>query len=75
MFLPLPIESLGGMHPTTVLELKKIARAQARAKGQEDEEAIRHLFQRMSILLMKGNSALLASREPDFDCPTIDGNP
>ena len=62
-FIPLPIETLGGMHPTTVFELKRIARAQARAKGQEDEEAIRHLFQRISVLLMKGNTALLCSRK------------
>ena len=74
VFLPLPIETLGGMHKTTVQELKMIARAQARAKGQEDEEAIRHLFQRMSVLLMKGNSAILASREPEFDSPEVYGN-
>ena len=61
------------MHKTTILDLKKIVRAQARAKGQEDEEAIRHLFQRISVLLMKGNSALLASREPVWDPPEIDG--
>lgn len=56
IFIPLPIETLGGMHKTTVVELKKIARAQARAKGQEDDEAIRHFFQRMSVLFFQPES-------------------
>ena len=61
---PLPVESLGGWHPRAITELKRIARAQARTKGGDDDSCAKHLFQHLSILLMKGNLALLSSREP-----------
>ena len=64
IFLPLPEESLGGWHPKALAELKRLARAQARARGGKEDEASRHLLQRLSVLLMKGNSALLSLRDP-----------
>ena len=64
IFLPLHVESLGGWHPKALSELKRLARAQARARGGEEDEASRHLLQCLSVLLMKGNSALLSSRDP-----------
>ena len=36
-------------------------------------EAIRHLAQRLSILLVKGNSALLLNRLPSFPTPEVNG--
>ena len=38
------------------------ARAQARSTGREEEECILHLFQRLGVLLVKGNAALLQNR-------------
>ena len=73
-FIPLPVETLGGWHKKAVEQLKKIARAQARSTGKEEEESIRHLFQRLGVLLVKGNAALLLNRIPSFALPEIDGD-
>ena len=38
--------------------------------GAEDKQLeVRHLFQRLSLLLQKGNSALLVNRTPEDDAP------
>ena len=39
--------------------------------GREEEEVVTHLFQQLSVLLMKGNSALVLSRTPPI---YIDGD-
>ena len=55
----MPVETMGGWHEQIVGQVKKLGSALARQTGQ-DSEAIRHLAQRQSILLVKGNSALLS---------------
>ena len=50
-FIPLAFESLGGIHKRAIVEGKKLAAALARHSGQEEGEACRHLFSRLSILL------------------------
>jgi hypothetical protein len=72
-FIPLAAESLGGWHEVAVLELGKLATALARHTGQEEGEASRHLFGRLSILLMRGNAALFSNRIPDIVNPEING--
>ena len=72
-FIPLPVETLGGWHEKAVEQLKKLARAQARSTGKDEDDAIRHLFQRLAVMLVKGNSALLLNRIPSFSLPDIDG--
>ena len=73
-FIPLPVETLGGWHKKAVEQLRKLARAQARSTGKEEEESIRHLFQRLGVLLVKGNAALILNRIPSFSPPDIDGD-
>ena len=73
VFKPMPVETLGGWHEECVLQVKKIGSALARQTGQEEGEAIRHLTQRISVLLAKGNAALLLNRVPTFPQPHIDG--
>ena len=73
VFLPLPALTLGSWHPHALAELKKLGRALGRVNSQDEGEATRHLFQRLSILLMKGNSALLISCIPIIDNPEITG--
>ena len=73
-FIPLPVETLGGWHKKAVEQLRKLARAQARCTGKEEEESIRHLFQRLGVLLVKGNAALLLNRIPSFPLPELDGD-
>ena len=73
VFLPLPVETLGGWHDQTVAQVKRLGSALARQTGQDESEAIRHLAQRLAVLLAKGNAALLINRVPTFPSPEIDG--
>ena len=56
---------MGGWYAKAELEIKKLARAQAMTTGKDEEEAMRHLFQRLAVLLVKGNAALLVNRVPN----------
>ena len=73
MFVPLPVETLGGWHEKAVDQIRKIARAKARSNGQDEDEAVRHLFQQLAITLVKGNTALLNARTPNLSPPHTDG--
>jgi hypothetical protein len=64
VFLPLAAESLGGWHKVAVAEARKLGAALARHTGQEEGEAQQQLFQRLSILLMRGNASLFTNRIP-----------
>ena len=57
VFLPLVVESLGGWHKVAERKIKKLAAAKER---QEEEEAVKHAFTRLSVLLMHGNAAITA---------------
>ncbi len=72
-FIPLAAESLGGWHEVAVLEINKLATALARHTGQDEDEACRHLFGRLSVLLLQGNGALFSNRFPDYVAPEISG--
>ena len=72
--IPVVFESLGGVHQVAERELRKLASAMASRSGQEEEEASRHSFNRLSILLMKSNSAILSNRIPSYPEPGVDGN-
>jgi hypothetical protein len=48
--------------------------ALARHTGEEESEKIRHLYQRLAILLVKGNAALFLNRLPSHPSPMIDGS-
>ena len=58
-FLPLVAETFGGWHTGAEREVKKLGAALARHTGQEEGEAISHLWSRMGILLQRGNAAIL----------------
>ena len=73
VFIPMPAETLGGWHEQAVLQVRKLGSAQARQTGQEESVAIGHLFQRLSVLLVKGNAALFLNRIPSFPDAHIDG--
>ena len=47
------------------------ARAQARTTGKDEDKAIRHLFQRLEVLLVKGNAALLVNRIPSHPLASV----
>ena len=68
------VETLGGWEEQAVLQIKKVGAALARQTGQDEGEKQRHLFQRLAVLLAKGNSALFLNRMPSHPDPTIDGD-
>ena len=72
-FIPLAVESLVGWHELAVAEIRKLAVALARQTGQEDKECQSHLYQRLSVLLVRGNCALLVNRIPENNTADIDG--
>jgi hypothetical protein len=53
VFHPLPVETMVGWGETAVHQITRLGQAQARATGQEETDAVRHLFGRFSVLLMK----------------------
>ena len=72
-FLPMVVESFGGWHEASVREVERLGAALARQTGQEEEEAVRHLWGKLGMLLQRGNAAILANRVPSFPAPAIDG--
>ena len=60
-FLPLPVEALGGWHPGAAKVIGKLGSQLAQHLGCDDSEVIKHTFERLSILLMHGNVALILS--------------
>jgi hypothetical protein len=68
------METLGGCYKKAVEQFRKLDRAQARSTGKEEDDAIRHLFQRLGVLWVKGNAALLLNRIPSFPLPKLDGD-
>ena len=61
-FIPLAADKLGGWHSVAIEQIQKLGRALARQSGEDEDKTIRHLFQKLSLLLMSGNSALLLNR-------------
>ena len=64
-FIPLAADTLGGWHSVASKQVTKLATAQARHIGEAEDVTVRLLRQRLSLLLMKGNSALLVGRVPE----------
>ena len=60
-------------HEDAATLITRLARQLASHTGKEVDEQIKHLFQRMGILLMRGNSALI-NRTPDYADAEVDGD-
>ena len=75
VFLPFALETLGGLHPGAISQVKQVAAALARCKGVEEGEATSQLFGRISLTLMRANAMMLSTRQQDadFPLPEIDG--
>ena len=73
-FIPFVLEALGGFHSAADRQVKKLGAALARHNGQPEDEASRHIFQRLSILLQKGNASMISNRKRDFPLPQTDGD-
>ena len=69
----MPVKVLGGWGESGIKVVKWLGTALARHSGQEEAEVTRHLFGRLSILLMRGNSQMITARIPTHVNPTING--
>ena len=73
-FLPLAVNTLGGWHPAALDTTNRLGRQVARNVGREDQEVVRHLRQRLAVLLVRDNVAMLYARTPTYQSPEIDGD-
>ena len=73
-FFPIVVEALGGWHSDAAAAVSKLARQLASHTGREEEETTRYLFQRLSLLLMRGNAALILNRTPFHVSAEVDGD-
>ena len=66
IFCPLPVQTLGSWHPESAAELKRIGDAIAKRSPIDNKTAVRHFFQRLAVLLQRGNAHLILSRQPSY---------
>ena len=74
VFQPLVVETFGGWDRAAADTIAKIGKSLARTSGQEDTTVIRHLFGRLSVLLMKDNANLLLNRVPTHPDTQVNGS-
>ena len=60
-FISVVAESLGGLHPTAVDQLRRLARGVATKTGEEESTVTNHLS-KVSLTLMKGLSSMVLNR-------------
>ena len=73
-FIPVAVDTLGGFHREGLKTVTKLGRQLARAAGREEGEVVRHLRQRLGVLLVRDNVAMLNSRSPTFTPAEVDGD-
>ena len=71
-FIPLPVETWGGWYSEAYKVIKQLSNQLARHLGNDETTPPRHTFQRLGVLLQRGNVALLSSRIPEYVTPEID---
>ena len=72
----LVVETFGGWHSQSELVLTTLASQLASQTGGLLSETKRHLFQRLSVLLARGNSNMIVYRTPQsqYASANIDGD-
>ena len=61
-FIPVVAESLGGLHPTAVEQVRRLARGVAMRTGKEEAAAYNHLLTKILVTLMKGLPAVILNK-------------
>ena len=67
-------DTFGGWHSSALPILAKLGRQVASNTGREGQEVVRHLRQRLAVLLVSDNVAMLCARTPSFPPPEVDGD-
>ena len=68
------VDTLGGWHPKALEVISRRGRQLARNVGKEGGDVVRHLRQRLGVLLVRDNMAMLCSHTPSFAPPEVDGD-
>ena len=71
-FIPLAVETLGGLSVTAADTISSIGRLMGQRFGISPAESTRHLFQRLSISLWRGNATIWIHRSPSLAL-SVDG--
>ena len=69
----LACHSMGGWSEVAVEQIDKIIQVMAATRGEEPAELSLHTFQRLGIVLQRGNAAMMA-RRMDFLSAEVDGS-
>ena len=72
-FFALPVETTRAWEEGAAAIITKLGRALARASCQDEGEVVRHLFSKLSILLMKTNAGMILNRVPVHPEPSTNG--
>ena len=72
-FCPLPMDTLGAWSESMVTQVKRMGSALARNREEDDGEVIRHLTQRVAIVLVRLNVSMLLNRAPINTPAEVDG--
>ena len=73
LFFPLPVDTLGAWSETMVEQVKRMGGALARNRGEDDSDVIRHLTQRVAVVLARLNASMLLNRAPQNTPTHVDG--
>ena len=73
-FVPLAVDTFSSWQKDSLSNLKKLGRQLARAVGKEESEVVRHFRQRVAVLLVRDNVAMLHGRAPSLPPSHVDGD-
>jgi hypothetical protein len=68
------VDTFGAWHPQALQVISRLARQLARATDGECDVVLRHLRQRLGVLLVRDNVAMLGARIPSFAPQEVDGD-
>ena len=67
------MDTLGAWSESMVTQVKRMGSALARNRGEDESEVIRHLSQRVAVVLAKLNASMLLNRAPQSTPAYVDG--
>ena len=70
-FFRLAVDTFGGWNKVGLATIIKLGRQLARNLEKDEDEVVRHLRQRLGV---RNNATMIASRNPTFVPPEIDGD-
>ena len=72
-YVPLAVDTFGGWHPLALKTINRLPLELARATNGELGVVRRHLRQRLGVLFLRDNVAMLHAQTPSFTSPEVDG--